>query len=113
MILATMWRESQKLSIPNVSGLIYNSLMAIKIEGNRVIVTTDSNAHHITKQDKSIKSNQIGECSICGDVLLIYLSTKNKGWFACSNARKKIVKKYKSKKREDEIRKIDKYLSVV
>lgn len=87
--------------------------MAIKIEGNRVIATTDSNAHHITKQDKSIKSNQIGECSICGDVLLIYLSTKNKGWFACSNARKKIVKKYKSKKREDEIRKNDKYLSVV
>ena len=98
-----MWCETHPKGIPFVSGLIYNSLMAIKIEGNRVIVTTDSNAHHITKQDKSIKSNQIGECSICGDVLLIYLSTKNKGWFACSNARKKIVKNYKSKKRDDEI----------
>jgi ssDNA-binding Zn-finger/Zn-ribbon topoisomerase 1 len=87
--------------------------MAIKIEGNKVIVTTDSNAHHITKQDKSIKSNQIGECSICGEVLLIYMGNKSKGWFACSVARKKIVRKYKRKVIEDKIKKTDKYLSVV
>jgi hypothetical protein len=108
-----MWCETHPYTIPNVSGPLYNSLVAIKIEGNRVIVTTDSTAHHITKKDKSIKSNQMGECSICGEVLLIYLSTKSKGSYSCSVARKKIVKKHKRKVIEDKIKKTDKYLSVV
>jgi ssDNA-binding Zn-finger/Zn-ribbon topoisomerase 1 len=87
--------------------------MTIKIEGNRVIVTTDSTTHHITKKDKSIKSNQIGECSICGEVLIYYLSTKSKGWFTCSTASKKNSSKFKRKRREDLIKENDKYLSVV
>ena len=87
--------------------------MAIKIEGNRVIVTTDTNVHRVTKKDNSIKSNQIGECSICGDVLLFYRKFQSKEWFSCSIGRKKSVKKYRRKRIEDEIKKIDKYLSVV
>jgi ssDNA-binding Zn-finger/Zn-ribbon topoisomerase 1 len=87
--------------------------MAIKIEGNRVIVTTDTSAHRITKKDESIKSSQMGECSICGEVLLYYLSTKSKGWFTCSTASKKNSSKLKRKKREDLIKENDKYLSVL
>lgn len=102
-----MWAGSHSFSIPIVGGLIYNIPMAIKIEGNKVIVTTDSNIHHVTKKDKSIKSNQIGECSICGDVLLYYNAVNN--GYACSNGNKKAAKKYKRKMIENRIREENPY----
>jgi len=109
-----MWHVSHANSIPFVSALIYNNHMAIKIEGNRVIVITDTSVHHVTKKDSSIKDNQIGECSICGDVLLIYMTANNnKEWYSCSKATRKSRTKYRRKKIENEIKKNDKYLSVV
>ena len=86
--------------------------MAIKIEGNKVIVTTNTNAHRVTKKDTSIKSKQMGECSICGEVLLYYLYTKSGEWWVCSIASRKNSYKNKRKKREDLIKENDKYLSV-
>ena len=107
-----MWSNSHSICIPFVSGLVYNNPMAIKIEGDKVIVTTNTSAHRVIKKDPSIKASQMGECSICGEVLLYYMSTKNKGWFTCSTASKKNSVKFKKKRREDAIRKDDKYLSV-
>jgi hypothetical protein len=102
-----MWCETHQETIPIVSGLIYNKPMAIKIEGNRVIVTSDSNVHHVIDKDKSIKANQIGECSICGEVLLYYNAVNN--GYACSKGNKKAAKKYKRKMIENKIREENPY----
>jgi hypothetical protein len=102
-----MWCETHQESIPFVSGLVYNKPMAIKIEGNRVIVVSDMNVHHVTKKDSSLKENQMGECSICGEVFLYYYATTN--GYVCSTANKKSAKKWKRKKIEEKIREENPY----